>query len=185
MTKLLVFFYVTTIVFDSPITTVNFWEESQNKYVCKTGSSNHRKINQQLISFLENPTISEIDKISMVNALSWKFKSSYNNAEAYKASIQWQMASDSQKIIYSYLLVNDNYLNVDKAYEIINSTQSNTEIQKITKTLIKTQYLFLNHEFEKIWPLFEKEILLSIDSKEPQIISIINKMKEYLVLYKA
>lgn len=185
MTKLLVFFYVTTLVFDSPITTVNFWEESQNNYVCKTGSSNDRKINQQLISFLENPTISEIDKISMVNALSWKFKSSYNNAEAYKGSIQWQMASDSQKIIYSYLLVNDNYLNVDKAYEIINSIQSNTEIHKIIKTLIKTQRLLLNYEVEKIWPLFEKEILLGVNSKEPQIKSIINKMKEYLVLYKA
>ena len=184
MTKLLVSFYLIILIFDSPITSVSFWEDSQNNYVCEIGSSDDRKINQQLISFLSNPKIPEIDKISMVNALSWKFKSSYNNAEAYKASIQWQMASDSQKIIYSYLLVNDNYLNVDKAYEIINSTQSNTEIQKITKTLIKTQYLFLNHEFEKIWPLFEKEILLVVDSKEPQIISIINKMKEYLILYK-
>jgi len=184
MTKLLVFFYVTTIVFDSPITTVNFWEDSQNNYVCEIGSSDDRKINQQLISFLSNPIIPEIDKISMVNALSWKFKSNYNNAEQYKKNIQWQKASDSQKIVYSYLLVNDNYLNVDKAYEIINSTQSSTEIQKIIKTLIKTQQLFLNHEFEKIWPLFEKEILIDMNSKEPQIISIINKMKEYLILYK-
>jgi len=184
MTKLLVFFYVMTLVFDSPITSVNFWEESQNNYVCKTGSSNDRKINQQIISFLKNPKIPEIDKISMVNALSWKFKSKYNNAEQYKKNIQWQKASDSQKIVYSYLLVNDNYLNVDKAYEIINSTQSSTEIQKIIKTLIKTQQLFLNHEFEKIWPLFEKEILIDMNSKEPQIISIINKMKEYLILYK-
>ena len=184
MTKLLVFFYLTILIFDSPITSVNFWEDSQNNYVCEIGSSDDRKINQQLISFLSNPIIPEIDKISMVNALSWKFKSNYNNAEQYKKNIQWQKASDSQKIVYSYLLVNDNYLNVDKAYEIINSTQSSTEIQKIIKTLIKTQQLFLNHEFEKIWPLFEKEILIDMNSKEPQIISIINKMKEYLILYK-
>ena len=104
MTKLLAFFYLTTLIFASPITSINFWEESQNNYVCKIGSSDDRKINQQLISFLENPIISEIDKISMVNALSWKFKSSYNNAEAYKKSIQWQKASDSQKIIYSYII---------------------------------------------------------------------------------
>ena len=185
MTKFLVFFYLIAPSFDSPITSINFWKESQNNYVYKTGSGNDRQINQEIISFLENPTISEIDKISMVNALSWKFKSSYNNAEAYKGSIQWQMASDSQKIIYSYLLVNDNYLNVDKAYEIINSIQSNTEIHKIIKTLIKTQHLFLNHEFEKIWPLFEKEVLLVIDSKEPQVISVIKKIKEYLILYKS
>lgn len=184
MTKLLVSFYLTTLIFDSPITSVSFWEDSQNNYVCEIGSSDDRKINQQLISFLSNPIIPEIDKISMVNALSWKFKSNYNNAEQYKKNIQWQKASDSQKIVYSYLLVNDNYLNVDKAYEIINSTQSSTEIQKIIKTLIKTQQLFLNHEFEKIWSLFEKEILIDMNSKEPQIISIINKMKEYLILYK-
>jgi len=184
MTKLLASFYLTTLIFDSPITSVSFWKDSQNNYVCEIGSSDDRKINQQLISFLSNPIIPEIDKISMVNALSWKFKSNYNNAEQYKKNIQWQKASDSQKIVYSYLLVNDNYLNVDKAYEIINSTQSSTEIQKIIKTLIKTQQLFLNHEFEKIWPLFEKEILIDMNSKEPQIISIINKMKEYLILYK-
>ena len=184
MTKLLVSFYLTTLIFDSPITSVSFWEDSQNNYVCEIGSSDDRKINQQLISFVSNPIIPEIDKISMVNALSWKFKSNYNNAEQYKKNIQWQKASDSQKIVYSYLLVNDNYLNVDKAYEIINSTQSSTEIQKIIKTLIKTQQLFLNHEFEKIWSLFEKEILIDMNSKEPQIISIINKMKEYLILYK-
>ena len=185
MTKFLVFFYLIAPSFDSPITSINFWKESQNNYVYKTGSGNDRQINQEIISFLINPKILEIDKLSMVNALSWKFKSNYNNAEQYKKNIQWQMASDAQKIIYSFLLANDNYLNVDKAYEIINSTQSDTEIQKIIKTLIKTQHLFLNHEFEKIWPLFEKEILLGVDSKEPQIKSIINKMKEYLVLYKA
>ena len=184
MIKFYIFFYIIASLFDSPITSINFWKESQNNYVYKTGSGNERQINQEGISFLNNPFIPEIDKISMANALSWKFKSNYNNAEEYKKSIQWHKASDSQKIIYSYLLANDNYLNVDKAYEIINSTQSNTEIQKIIKTLIKTQYLFLNHEFEKIWPVFEKEILLDIDSKEPQIKSIINKMKEYLILYK-
>lgn len=184
MIKFYIFFYLITSPFDSPITSINLWKESQNNYVYKTGSGNERQINQRVISFLNNPLIPEIDKVSMVNALSWKFKSNYKNAEEYKKSIQWRKVSDSQKIIYSYLLVNDNYLNVDKAYKIINSTQSNTEIQKIIKTLIKTQHLFLNHEFEKIWPLFEKEILLDIDSKEPQIKSIINKMKEYLILYK-
>jgi hypothetical protein len=185
MIKLYIYFYLITSPFDSPITSINFWKESQNNYVYETGSGNERQINQQIMSFLNNPLIPEIDKISMVNALSWKFKSNFNNAEQYKKNIQWQKASDSQKIVYSYLLVNDNYLNVDKAFEIINSTQIKTEIHKIIKTMIKTQYLFLNNEFEKIWPLFEKEILLGVDSKEPQIKSIINKMKEYLVLYKA
>jgi hypothetical protein len=184
MTKFLVFFYLIAPSFDSPITSIDFWKESQNNYVYETGSGNDRQINQQIISFLKNPKIPEIDKMSMVNALSWKFKSNYNNAEQYKKNIQWQKASDEQKIIYSYLLVNDNYLNVDKAHEIINSTKNSTEIQKIIKTLIKTQYLFLKDEFEKIWPLFEKEILLAIDLKEPQILSVINKMKEYLILYK-
>ena len=59
---------------DSPLTSVLFWDISDNSLVQKTGCFNGvKRLNNKTFNFLVNPEIAVFHKIALVNALGWEF----------------------------------------------------------------------------------------------------------------
>jgi len=59
---------------DSPLTSITFWNISDNPIVQKTGCLNGLKnLNNKTFNFLVNPEIAVFHKIALVNALGWEF----------------------------------------------------------------------------------------------------------------
>ena len=59
---------------DSPLTSISFWNISDNPMVQKTGCLNGLKnLNNKTFNFLVNPEIAVFHKIALVNALGWEF----------------------------------------------------------------------------------------------------------------
>lgn len=63
---------------DSPLTSISFWNISDNPMVQKTGCLNGLKnLNVKTFNFLVNPEIAIFHKIALVNALGWEFDGNY------------------------------------------------------------------------------------------------------------
>jgi hypothetical protein len=59
---------------DSPLTSISFWNISDNPLVQKTGCLNGvKKLNNKTFNLLVNPEIAVFHKIALVNALGWGF----------------------------------------------------------------------------------------------------------------
>ena len=59
---------------DSPLTSISFWNISDNPLVQQTGCLNGvKKLNNKTFNFLVNPEIAVFHKIALVNALGWEF----------------------------------------------------------------------------------------------------------------
>ena len=63
---------------DSPLTSITFWNISDNPIVQKTGCLNGLKnLNNKTFNFLVNPEIAVFHKIALVNALGWEFDGNF------------------------------------------------------------------------------------------------------------
>jgi hypothetical protein len=63
---------------DSPLTSISFWNISDNPMVQKTGCLNGLKnLNNKTFNFLVNPEIAVFHKIALVNALGWEFDGNF------------------------------------------------------------------------------------------------------------
>ena len=66
---------------DSPLTTIDFWKTSQDPYVQKIGSKYGKKrLNKEMFSFLMRNDLPAFDKLALINALGWEFKSNISNS---------------------------------------------------------------------------------------------------------
>ena len=180
--KLLLF--ILFFIVDSAITSINFWQLSENLYVKEVGESTNREINNKIIQFLNNESYSEVDRFSMANAVGWRYNSDYENAKAYKQSLEWETATTTQKYIYAYLLSFDNYFDITKPLEIISNNSPKSVSQHLISVILFSHDLQLKGKWKKIFPYYDsqlKKILLSIDSTTE---NINKKIEEYLILYK-
>ncbi|MDC1104519.1 hypothetical protein OAS45_02725 [Polaribacter sp.] len=70
---------------DSPLTSISFWEISDNNLVQQTGClEGEKRLNNKNFNFLVNPEIPIFHKIALVNALGWEFdKSTPSNYKVF------------------------------------------------------------------------------------------------------
>ena len=70
----ILFVYSFNCAAGSPLTSVLFWDISDNSLVQKTGCFNGvKRLNNKTFNFLVNPEIAVFHKIALVNALGWEF----------------------------------------------------------------------------------------------------------------
>ena len=70
---------------DSPLTSISFWQISDNNIVQQTGClEGEKKLNNKTFNFLVNPEIAVFHKIALVNALGWEFdRSTSSNSKVF------------------------------------------------------------------------------------------------------
>jgi len=70
---------------DSPLTSISFWEISDNNLVQQTGClEGEKRLNNKNFNFLVNPEIPIFHKMALVNALGWEFdKSTPSNSKVF------------------------------------------------------------------------------------------------------
>ncbi len=82
----LIFLFISLqCVADSPLTSISFWEISDNNLVQQTGClEGEKKLNNKNFNFLVNPEIPIFHKIALVNALGWEFdRSTSSNSKVF------------------------------------------------------------------------------------------------------
>ena len=94
---------------DSPLTSISFWQISDNNLVQQTGClEGEKKLNNKNFNFLVNPEIAVFHKIALVNALGWEFDNSTpSNSKVFLEMLKTQTLN---------LLNNHVIDNMDKVY---------------------------------------------------------------------
>ena len=164
---------------DSPLTSVEFWRSSKNKYVLKIGNkTGKQKLNQSIFKFLVDPKINTFDKFCLVNSMGWEYKSENQNHLLFLKFIQKEFnrknifpknhfdyenpipylleLGETYFIIYEYLKAMDNYTNVfEVKNEILLNTSPylNPQIYFIF-TLIDLQDKLINSDFCSVYEGF-------------------------------
>ena len=96
---------------DSPLTSISFWQISDNNLVQQTGClESEKKLNNKTFNFLVNPEIAVYHKIALVNALGWELdRSTSSNSKVFLEMLKTrtlnllnkQVIDDSDKV-YNY-----------------------------------------------------------------------------------
>ena len=74
---------------DSPLTSVSFWKTSQNSLIQRTGSlKGKKKLNNRRYRMIVDPQIDLLDKITLINAMSWEFDSEVSNSNIFLNKIK-------------------------------------------------------------------------------------------------
>jgi hypothetical protein len=74
---------------DSPLTSVSFWKNSQNPLVQRTGSlKGKKKLNNKMYRMIVDPHTDLLDKITLINAISWEFDSKVSNSNIFLNKIK-------------------------------------------------------------------------------------------------
>lgn len=80
-------FYVSgtfCLLADSPLTSIVFWDLSDDPYVLNIGKIPGKKsLDQDSFQYLINPTNTIDNKYALINALGWEFKSSIKNSDNF------------------------------------------------------------------------------------------------------
>jgi len=69
---------------DSPLTSIKFWDLSDDPYVLKIGNLPGKKtLDSKAFQYLINPANSKANKYALVNALGWEYRSKVKNSDNY------------------------------------------------------------------------------------------------------
>ena len=194
---------------DSPLTSVEFWRSSKNKYVLKIGNkTGKQKLNQSIFKFLVDPKINTFDKFCLVNSMGWEYKSENQNHLLFLKFIEKSLyrkkrfsknyfdyenpipylleLGETYFIIYEYLKAMDNYTNVlEVKKEILSNTSPylNPQIYFIF-TLIDLQDKLINSDFCSVHEGFG--LLISHECyKEIRVKKALGILEEYINQYSS
>ena len=88
---------------DSPLTSVEFWRSSSNKYVLKIGNKiGKQKLNQSMFNFLTDQKISSFDKYCLVNSMGWEYNSKIQNHTLFLKFIYKKNGFQKNQFDYDY-----------------------------------------------------------------------------------
>ena len=74
---------------DSPLTSIKFWDLSNDSFILKTGKiSGKKKLSQSVFDYLMNDQNAIIDRYALINALGWEFKSEIRNSDLFLEFLQ-------------------------------------------------------------------------------------------------
>ena len=69
---------------DSPLTSIKFWDLSDDPYVLKIGNLPGKKtLDSKAFQYLINPANSKANKYALVNALGWEYRSKVKNSDNF------------------------------------------------------------------------------------------------------
>ena len=194
---------------DSPLTSVEFWRSSKNKYVLKIGNkTGKQKLNQSIFKFLVDPKINTFDKFCLVNSMGWEYKSENQNHLLFLKFIQKEFnrknifpknhfdyenpipylleLGETYFIIYEYLKAMDNYTNVlEVKNEILLNTSPylNPQIYFIF-TLIDLQDKLINSDFCSVYEGFTSFISHEC-FKEIRVKKALGILEQYINQYSS
>ena len=105
---------------DSPLTSISFWQISDNNLVQQTGClESEKKLNNKTFNFLVNPEIAVYHKIALVNALGWELdRSTSSNSKVFLEMLKTRTLN---------LLNNHVIDDTDKVYNYQSKAQFNND----------------------------------------------------------
>ena len=160
---------------DSPLTSVEFWRSSSNKYVLKIGNKiGKQKLNQSMFNFLTDQKTSSFDKYCLVNSMGWEYNSKIQNHTLFlkfiykKNGVQKNQfdydyptpflleLGETYFLIYEYLKAMDNYTNVIEVKNeiLLNISPELNPQTHFIYTLIELQDKLINSDFCSVFETY-------------------------------
>ena len=164
---------------DSPLTSVEFWRSSTNKYVLKIGNRiGKQKLNQSMFNFLTDKKISSFDKYCLVNSMGWEYNSKIQNHILFLKFIYKKNGfkknqfdydyptpfllelGETYFLIYEYLKAMDNYTNVIEVKNeiLLNISPELNPQPHFIYTLIELQDKLINSDFCSVFETYNSYI---------------------------
>ena len=164
---------------DSPLTSVEFWRSSSNKYVLKIGNKiGKQKLNQSMFNFLTDQKISSFDKYCLVNSIGWEYNSKIQNHTLFLKFIYKKNGFQKNQfdydyptpyllelgetyfLIYEYLKAMDNYANVIEVKNeiLLNISPELNPQTHFIYTLIELQDKLINSDFCSVFEIYNSYI---------------------------
>lgn len=165
------FFFLTSLhsYADSPLTSIDLWTIHSENFTVQNAYRN-QKMDKSTIDFILDENNSLEIRLSVINAIGWKFKSNSKNSTALLKSIlkKYKVSSiDSLFNVnhidiltcYTYSLALDNYKNVDNIIKLSNrvsNLDNNNFYSKYIATLIKSQKYTLSFQWCNVHLVFKE-----------------------------
>lgn len=164
---------------DSPLTSVEFWRSSSNKYVLKIGNkTGKQKLNRSMFNFLTDQKISSFDKYCLVNSIGWEYSSKIKNHKLFLKFIYKKNGFQKNQfdydyptsfllelgetyfLIYEYLKAMDNYTNVIEVKNeiLLNISPELNPQTHFIYTLIELQDKLINSDFCSVFKTYNSYI---------------------------
>ena len=164
---------------DSPLTSVEFWRSSSNKYVLKIGNKiGKQKLNQSMFNFLTDQKISSFDKYCLVNSMGWEYNSKIQNHTLFLKFIYKENGFQKNQfdydyptpfllelgetyfLIFEYLKAMDNYTNVLEVKNeiLLNISPELNPQTHFIYTLIELQDKLINSDFCSVFETYNSYI---------------------------
>jgi hypothetical protein len=174
--KLLLFFLLSFIYSDSPITSTIFYKHFLEIEIIK-GASNSKLLEKEGCIYLSSELVPLENKLALINALSWKYPEDgkaplYNFitfsdylSKNYNQKFDLEtenLYTDHEYICLSYLRAMDDYFNMEVPYLLIQKVSDdakNTLSYNIIKSLIETQKMLSDMDkWCMIWKNYDSVI---------------------------
>lgn len=154
---------------DSPLTSIDFWTIHTEDFTVQNAFRN-QKMDKSTIDFILDENNSLEIRLSVINAIGWKFKSNNKNSTALLKSILKKYRVNSIDNLldvrhidiltcYTYSLALDNYKNVDNIIQLsnrISNLDPNNFYSKYIFTLIKSQKYSLSFQWCNVHLVFKE-----------------------------
>lgn len=165
----LIFFFSLNSYADSPLTSIDFWTIHTEDFTVQNAFRN-QKMDKSTIDFILDENNSLEIRLSVINAIGWKFKSNSKNSSALLKSILKKYKVNSIETLfdvnhidiltcYTYSLALDNYKNVDNIIQLSNRVSNldpNNFYSKYIFTLIKSQKYSLSFQWCNVNLVFKE-----------------------------
>lgn len=154
---------------DSPLTSIDFWTIHTEDFTVQNAFRN-QKMDKSTIDFILDENNSLEIRLSVINAIGWKFKSNSKNSTALLKSVLKKYRVNSIDNLldvnhidiltcYTYSLALDNYKNVDNIVQLSNRVSNldpNNFYSKYISTLIKSQKYSLSFQWCNVHLVFKE-----------------------------
>lgn len=154
---------------DSPLTSIDLWTIHSENFTVQNAYRN-QKMDKSTIDFILDENNSLEIRLSVINAIGWKFKSNSKNSTALLKSILKKYKVNSIDTLfnvnhidiltcYTYSLALDNYKNVDNIIKLssrVSNLDPNNFYSKYIATLIKSQKYTLSFQWCNVHLVFNE-----------------------------
>ena len=148
---------------DSPLTSIKFWDLSNDPYVLKIGNLPGKKIlDSTAFQYLINPANSKANKYALVNALGWEYRSKVKNSDNYIEFIYQNFEKEILEVKKKKPLYTDSKFNRQELVRNFMVTNLQCEYLKLFDYLLAMDDYFLTDQ--SAYLLFDHAIRLPVAS---------------------
>ena len=143
---------------DSPLTSIKFWDLSDDPYVLKIGNLPGKKtLDSTAFQYLINPANSKANKYALVNALGWEYRSKVKNSDKYIEFIYQNFEKEILEVNKKKPLYTDSKFNRQELVRNFMVTNLQCEYLKLFDYLLamddyfltdQSSYLLFDHAIE-------------------------------------